>query len=152
MTAPEPIRVTRDVSVPPEAVWPYLSNGQLWTRWQGASCVIEPRPGGRFEMTMPDGAIASGIVIEAVEHRRLRFTWGWQGTPLTPGSTTVDITLDALADGGTRITLTHHDVPDDLVDHHLHGWQRCLTALVAACGRPSTRAHAPAPGRTTRPD
>jgi len=34
------------------------------------------------------------------------------GNPMPPGSTRVTVTLDA-ADGGTRLTLQHDDLPND---------------------------------------
>ena len=130
----EPIVVVRSVSMPPDEVWPYVSDGALWARWQGRSCEIEPVPGGRFEMTMPDGAIASGRVLEVTEGRRIAFTWGWEGTPLAPGSTKVEIVLHPDPSGGTRITLTHSDLPEELVDHHRGGWERCLAKLAEQGG------------------
>jgi uncharacterized protein YndB with AHSA1/START domain len=129
-----PIVVTRSVAATPEKVWPYLSNGALWARWQGLLCEIEPTPGGRFTMTMPDGSVASGHVVDVVENRRIVFTWGWVGTPLKPGTTTVEITLEPDPAGGTIITLAHRGLPDDLVDHHRGGWEHCLGRLAELVG------------------
>ena len=123
------ISVERTVHIPPEQVWPYISNGALWARWQGESCEIEPVVGGRFAMTMPDGEVAAGTVTDVVENKKITFTWGWVGSPLPPGSTTVEITLHLTAEGGTRILLTHDRLPEELIEHHRGGWESCLTTL-----------------------
>jgi len=59
------------------------------------------------------------------------------------GSTRVTVTLDA-ADGGTRLTLRHDDLPnDELRDGHRVAWQTYLPRLVirAAGGDPGPDPH-----------
>ena len=131
MTEMKPVVVERIVSVPPEKVWPYLTMGSMWSRWQGESAEIHPVPGGRFTMRMPDGAVASGDVLDVVENRSITLTWGWAGVPfdLPPGSTTVSISLTPLGNGGTRITVTHSDLPADVAGHHREGWVASLGQL-----------------------
>ena len=87
---------------------------------------------------MPDGAIAIGEVIEAVEHKRLVFTWGWlNGWPVDvqPGTSTVEITLEAEPPESTRILLTHNGLPDTIA-HHRSGWIKCLGNLAEASENP----------------
>lgn len=124
--------VERTIAAPPHDVWPYLSRGELWSLWQGERCVIQPVPGGEFRVEMPDGAAATGRVIEVTKNERLVFTWGWTDAPfqLPPGSTTVEITLEPVAPNSTRLALTHRDLPDDLAEHHVGGWEQCLSTLV----------------------
>lgn len=126
--------VERTVSVSRDVVWPYLTTGSLWSRWQGESVVIEAVAGGAFTVRMPDGPVASGTVIEVVPPTRLVITWGWIGTPfdLAPGSTTVTFELTALDTGGTRITVTHDGLPEELAGHHRDGWSTCLERLDVA--------------------
>ena len=136
MTAPDivpDIVVERTIAATPERIWPYISTGELWVRWQGEHCTIEPIPGGAFRMRMPDGAVASGTVIEVDAPRRIVFTWGWTGTPfaLEPGSTTVEITLETQAPNVTKMTLVHKGIPADLRDHHEQGWIRCIGQIPA---------------------
>jgi uncharacterized protein YndB with AHSA1/START domain len=82
---------------------------------------------------MPDGAVASGTVIEAYPPSRIVFTWGRTGTPfaLAPGSTTVEITLEEQAPNLTKMKLVHRGIPADLRDHHEQGWIRCLGKILA---------------------
>jgi uncharacterized protein YndB with AHSA1/START domain len=127
---PEPIVIDRRVAVPPEQVWPYLTDGSLWRRWQGVAATIDPRPGGEFTMVMGDGRTAAGEVIEVQPHARLSFTWGWTDAPdtLPPGSTTVEIEL--VPDGdGTVIRLTHSDLPPPAAALHRVGWLHYLGRL-----------------------
>jgi uncharacterized protein YndB with AHSA1/START domain len=144
----EPIVVERRVGARPEEVWPYLTDGSLWSRWQGAHVAIEPRPGGAFTMRMGDGREAAGLVVDVQPGKRLTFTWGWTDEPdtLPPGSTTVQIEL--LPDGdGTLIRLTHRDLPAPAIDLHAAGWRHYVARLaVAAAGAdPGTDPGPPAP-------
>jgi uncharacterized protein YndB with AHSA1/START domain len=128
-----PIVIDRRVGVPPERVWPYLTDGTLWRRWQGVTATIEPRPGGAFTMIMGDGRTAAGRVVEVEPNARLSFTWGWTDAPdtLPPGSTTVDIEL--LPDGdGTLIRLTHRDLPPPASASHRAGWVHYVARLADA--------------------
>jgi uncharacterized protein YndB with AHSA1/START domain len=133
------IVVERRVGARPERVWPYLTDGALWRRWQGAHVMIEPHPGGVFTMRMGDGREAAGRVVEVRPGERLVFTWGWTDEPdaLPPGSTTVAIEL--LPDGdGTLIRLTHRDLPAPALPPHTLGWQHYIARLaeVAIGGDP----------------
>jgi len=48
---------------------------------------------------------------------------------VAPGSTRVVVTLEA-ENGGTRVLLRHHDLPDDAQrDRHGRGWQLYLERL-----------------------
>ena len=136
MSESQAVVVERSVSVPPHVVWPYITDGTLWARWQGESCVIDPVPGGIFTMSMPDGAVASGAVVEVVKDKRLVMTWGWEGAPfeLEPGSTTVEFSLIPLVTGGTRITVSHSGIPMELAEHHEKGWVASLGELSSVLG------------------
>jgi uncharacterized protein YndB with AHSA1/START domain len=58
------------------------------------------------------------------------FTFGWEqeGNPITPGSTTVEISLHPEGDK-TRVRLVHSGLPDDAVSDHGDGWQHYLERL-----------------------
>ena len=124
-----PSVVERRVRARPEQIWPYLTDGSLWTRWQGADATIEPRPGGSFRMRMGDGSEAAGSVLEVEPCQRLAFTWGWTGgDALPPGSTTVEIEL--VPDGEeTIVRLTHRGLPPAARAGHEAGWEHYVTRL-----------------------
>ena len=144
----EPIVVERRVAARPDQVWPYLTDGALWQRWQGAHVAIDPHPGGAFTMRMGDGREAAGRVLELRPGQRLVFTWGWTDEPdtLAPGSTTVEI--DLVPDGdGTLIRLTHRDLPPPAAPIHELGWHHYVARLaeVAGGGDPGPDPGPPAP-------
>jgi uncharacterized protein YndB with AHSA1/START domain len=123
--------VERRVSVPPEDVFAYFTDGGKWTAWQGTEAEIELEPGGIWRANVTGEGFASGKVVEVVENERLVFTWGWeQGPPLAPGSTTVVIELIP-QDTGTLIRLTHKDLPPDQIEVHKYGWDHYASRLAA---------------------
>jgi uncharacterized protein YndB with AHSA1/START domain len=145
----DPIVVERRVNARPEEVWPYLTDGALWSRWQGAHVAIEARPGGAFTMRMGDGREAAGRVVDVRVGECLTFTWGWTDEPdtLPPGSSTVQI--DLVPDGdATIIRLTHSDLPSPARPMHEAGWRHYVARLaVAAVGAdPGPDPGPPAPG------
>ena len=95
----------------PEVVFPYLTESDRFARWQGIRAELDPRPSGVFRVWMDAVTIASGEYLEVEPHRRVVFTWGWEGNDtVPPGSTTVEIDLEA--DGAaTILTLRHSGLP-----------------------------------------
>jgi uncharacterized protein YndB with AHSA1/START domain len=82
---------------------------------------------------------ASGHFVEVDPPRRIVFTWGWEvdGSPVPPGSSTVEI--DLLPDpAGTRVRLTHRGLPPPEGLLHEEGWIHYVDrlAIVAAGGDP----------------
>ena len=73
------------------------------------------------------------------------FTFGWEqeGNPITPGSTTVEISLHPEGDK-TRVRLAHRGLPADAVSDHTGGWDRYLDRL-------ATRVTGGDPGPDTAP-
>lgn len=132
------LRVERRIAAPPSAVYAYLTDSDRWARWQGRSAIIEPRPGGRFEMTVANDTTAEGRFVTLEPDRRVVFTWGWIGHPtLPPGSSTVE--LELLPDGdGTLVRLTHRGLPEEEQSIHRAGWDHYLPRLetVATGGDP----------------
>jgi uncharacterized protein YndB with AHSA1/START domain len=77
--------------------------------------------------------IAQGEYIEVVPNSRVVFSWGWEGdgSPLPPGASTVEVTLEP--DGeGTIVRLRHLGLPGDQRDAHSEGWDHYLARLVVA--------------------
>jgi uncharacterized protein YndB with AHSA1/START domain len=124
-----PIVVERLVAAPPSAVYAHLTVAEKWAMWQGTGANLEARPGGIFSLAMPNGSTARGEFVELETNRRVVFTWGWVDHPgVPPGSSTVEIEL--IAEGqGTRIRLTHRELPDDEIPPHTAGWEYYLPRL-----------------------
>lgn len=108
---------------------------------------------------MSDGFAATGTFAEVEPPHRLVFTWGWadddaarhvlhgqsdpDGRALPPGSTRVEVILQA-EDGGTRLTLRHHDLTTtELRNAHQVAWETYLhrLAIRAAGGDPGPDPH-----------
>jgi uncharacterized protein YndB with AHSA1/START domain len=75
--------------------------------------------------------------VEVVPYTRVVFTWGWEGSALPPGSTTVEITLTP-AGNETIVRLRHTGLPAPLADTHREGWEHFMgrLAIAAAGGNP----------------
>ncbi|HUG47003.1 MAG TPA: SRPBCC domain-containing protein [Candidatus Limnocylindria bacterium] len=110
-------------------VYTYLTDAELWKRWQGVDATLDARVGGVLSILMPNDMNARGEFVELVPDRRVVFTWGWVDQPGIPvGSTTVEIELRP--DGAeTVLVLTHRYVPDDQVALHRLGWAHYVPRL-----------------------
>jgi uncharacterized protein YndB with AHSA1/START domain len=123
--------VTRSIAASPETVFSFFADVERWLLWQGVGGEVDAQPGGSFRIRMPGGQVASGVFVEVVPHRRLVYTWGWEGDapPLAPGSTTVVVELEP-DEAGTLLRLTHSGIDEPPVaEHHREGWERYLERL-----------------------
>lgn len=128
------------IDATPETIWPFLTEPERHVEWMGTVAELDPRPGGVYRVDMEGRYQSVGEFVDVVPNERLVFTFGWdqEGNPITPGSTTVEITLHAEG-GKTRVRLVHRGLPDDAIDDHTHGWDHYL-------GRLSVRATGGDPG------
>lgn len=128
----EPIVVTKHIAAPPADVYRYLTDSDLWARWQGIEASVQAKPGGLFLMSAPNGHSARGEFVELIPEEKVVFTWGWVDHPgVPPGSSTVEIELSS-TDDGTLVTLTHRDLPPEELDLHRAGWNHYLPRLAIA--------------------
>lgn len=131
-TEPETIRVERRIDAPPSTVFRYLTESELWSRWQGESADLEPVPGGRFMVRMAEGQVVEGQFLAVDRDTKIVISWGWQGHPRMPaGTTTVEFEL--IEDGpGTIVRLTHRGIPAEDVPLHRQGWDVFVPRLATA--------------------
>ena len=124
------VEVSVHVAAQPETVFPYFTDPGRYAQWMGSDATLEPVPGGCYRVRMRDGVEAAGEFVEVDPPHRLVFTWGWtHDHAVPPGATRVVITLHA-ENGGTRVVLRHHDLPDqDQRGHHRNGWELYLGRL-----------------------
>lgn len=113
-----------------ETVFAYLIEPDKMPLWMGSSAELDPRPGGIYRVTINPKVVASGEFVEVEPPRRVLFTWGWEGdeNPTKPGSSTVEITLEA--DGeATLVRVVHRDLGEEQRAPHDHGWGLYLDRL-----------------------
>ena len=123
------IVVEQQISAPPSTVYRYLTESEKWVQWQSQTADLDARRGGLFALGMPNGMNARGQFTELVPNQKVVFTWGWLDRPgIPPGSTVV--TIELIDEGsGTRLVLTHSNLPPDEVSEHRQGWEAHLPRL-----------------------
>jgi len=129
------IRVERRVDAPPASVFRYLTESDLWARWQGESAELDPVPGGRFSVRMAEGQVVEGTFVAVEPDRRVVVSWAWQGLPMvSPELSTVEFELEPDGDG-TLLRLTHRGIPAEDLPIHRMGWEIFIPRLaIAAAG------------------
>jgi uncharacterized protein YndB with AHSA1/START domain len=137
--APDETRVVEHevrVAARPETVFAYFTDPAKMVRWIGADATLDPRPGGVSRIAISDVAVMSGEFVEVVPYSRVVFHWGWENRlfAVPPASTVLEVSLTPEA-GGTRVRLTHKELPDAAIHAHEVGWEHYLGRLaVAASG------------------
>jgi uncharacterized protein YndB with AHSA1/START domain len=137
---PDAVILERRIKARPETVFSFFTDRDRWLSWQGVEAEIDPRPGGVFRMNVRGDGWASGRFTVVEPYRRIAFTWGWEGSdsPVAPGTSTVEITLEPDGADGTLLRLAHTGLPLPAVELHRDGWQHYLDRLTvrAAGGDP----------------
>lgn len=125
------------IDATPETIWPFLVEPDQHVQWLGTVADIDPRPGGHYRVLVNGRHSSAGEYVEVVPNERVLFTFGWEeeGNPITPGSTTVEISLHPEGEK-TLVRLTHRGLPEDAISDHTAGWSRYVErlAIVATGG------------------
>ncbi len=129
--------VERRIKAHPDIVCSYFTDRDRWLSWQGVEAEIDPRPGGLFRMNVRGDGWAAGRFLTVDPPHHIVFTWGWEGdgSPVPPGSSTVEVTLEPDGEDGTLLRLVHTGLPLPAIDLHRDGWHHYLDRLgVRAAG------------------
>ena len=114
-----------------EVVFGFFTDPVKMTRWKGSDAMLDARPGGVYRVVVTQNDIARGEYVEVTPYSRVVFTWGWENSPIAPGSTTVEVNL--VPDGeGTIVKLRHTGLMSEAVQEHDRGWGHFLSRLVIA--------------------
>lgn len=121
------------VSAQPEAVFPYFTDPDRMVLWMGSTAILDARPGGVYQVRVNAQNVMRGNFVEVDPPNRVVFTFGWEGEDslVPPGSSRVEITLKANAEG-TLVSLLHMDLPVEQVEQHAMGWEHYLGRLKTA--------------------
>lgn len=124
-------RTSVRIAATPDQVFPYLTDASLMVRWMGDWADLQPEKGGGFVVDINGVPIRGEYQVVEPPHRVV-FTWGAAGNDtLPPGSTTVEISLQA--DGeDTVVHLIHSGLPAEEQPKHRGGWAHFLDRLVVA--------------------
>lgn len=128
--------VEQDVAAPPEVVFAFFTSAERWMLWQGTAAEVDCRPGGVLRVKVRGETYGSGTFIEVDPPHRVSFSFGWElpGSPVPPGSSTVEIVLEP-SELGTRMVLTHRGLPGaESVAEHRHGWEYYLARCAEVAG------------------
>jgi uncharacterized protein YndB with AHSA1/START domain len=131
------LELRREFAARPTAVFDAWMTREEWAAWigpEGMKCevpTLEPRVGGRYEITMHLGngqVIPVSGVFKIIERpKRLVFSWGWNGDPARQSL----ITLEFHARGaGTELVLRQEGLGTTANrDDHGKGWNSALNKL-----------------------
>ncbi len=106
----------------------------------GGAANIEPSTFGRYSAW--DGYI-EGINLELDRPRRIVQTWRTTEFPRSSPDSRLEILLEG-ANGGTRLTLVHTDIPEGDGDKYRVGWRESYLEPMLAYFAPATKKKATA--------
>ncbi|HKU54774.1 MAG TPA: SRPBCC domain-containing protein [Rhizomicrobium sp.] len=119
------VRFVREFDAPVAKVWAFLTDSSLLPEWYGEG-TIEPREGGKISLL---GGHISGVVTGWRPEKFLGYTWN----VFQPGENVshwpisyVEFTLD-----GSRLTLIHRPIPQDMQNQTRMGWHVMLDLIAA---------------------
>ena len=123
------------VSCTPAEAWRWWTEPALLVRWMGAVAEVDLRPGGAIRIAYGNGAVMAGELVTLDPPTRLDFTWGWEDPAevVRPGQSRVEVVFEAV-EGGTRVVVRHHDLPEGERAGHAEGWDYFLGRLGGVTG------------------
>jgi len=130
----EPVTASVRIAAPPEVVFPYFTDPALAVKWIANAAHLDARPGGTLAIDVRGNPARGAYVVVDPPHRVV-FTWGIEGREdFLPGSSTVEVVLQADGDESV-VTLTHRDLPsEDYRRSHREGWGEFLGLLAERVG------------------
>jgi uncharacterized protein YndB with AHSA1/START domain len=133
VTNPDVDFVEKEVRIAarPEVVFEFFTDPVKMVRWKGVDAMLDPVPGGTYRVNVTGKEVALGEYVEIVPYSRIVLTWGWEGSPIAPGSTRVEVTFTPDGDG-TILKLRHSGLAGEAAMQHAEGWDHFLPRLALA--------------------
>ena len=121
------ITFVRDLPAPPDRVWRALTTADGLASWLAPSASIDARHGGDIRFTFDEENVVTGTITESEPETHLAHTWVINDE----AESTVRYDLTPV-DGGTRLTLVHTGLPDEMCGGYTPGWHAYLVRLDAS--------------------
>ena len=140
-TAENPrLQVVRLIKAPRNRVYAAWTDPAQLKQWFGPenvrtnNLVVDARIGGEFrwDLTSPEGEDMTmrGVFRELDQDKKVVFTWKWEDDEIWKNHTSVVTVEFTDADGGTKVTLTHEQLPtQESRNNHEQGWNSALAKL-----------------------
>ena len=129
-----PVVRTIEIDAPAERVFELWTKPEELVRWWPDAAELEPRVGGRLKLAFEGRGEVWGELTRFEPPKGLAFTWIRGVAPDV--TTLVEVTIEDLGDGRSRVELVHSGferVPADLVAEwrslHDAGWRHFLGCL-----------------------
>lgn len=139
---PESLEISRHIPAPPKAVFEAWLDAKRHAAFTGGAATA----GRRGEFTAWDGYI-TGRTLRKVAHKLIVQSWRTTEFPDGAPDSQLELAL-APANGGTRLTLRHSEIPDGQGPSYLSGWDEFyfdpMVAYFAARSAKPARKKAPA--------
>lgn len=128
--ASEPLVKEIFVEAAPAVLFECLTDPARMNRWMGIGAYLDPRPGGIYSVNVNGLDVARGEYVELIPDSKVVFTWGWhvRGHAIPSGSTKVQFEL-LPEEKGTRVRLTHFELPEQVRDNQDTWWTHYLGRL-----------------------
>jgi uncharacterized protein YndB with AHSA1/START domain len=100
---------------------------------------VDPRVGGRLRIDIEESGVeffVAGRFLVLDRPHRLVFSWTCSTWPEPSLDTTVTVTLDAIGEDETRMTIRHEALPENLRPDHRNGWGLIAQQLEQKLRRP----------------
>jgi uncharacterized protein YndB with AHSA1/START domain len=113
----------------PETLFSFFTDPDKMVKWMGRHILLEPRIGGKYRIDVNGSDIAMGEYLEIVPYEKILMTWGWEKSKVVPpGSSKVEFKLTP-NEKGTKLILTHYDLPVEEIPSHQQGWSHYMPRI-----------------------
>ncbi len=115
---PESFQISTILPADPERIYNAWLDSAEHSQFTGGAAEIAPVAGGIFSAW--DGYI-KGTTLELTPYSRILQAWRAEDFPPEAGDSILELGLEEVP-GGTRLTLTHSNLPDGQAEEFKQGW------------------------------
>jgi len=115
---PESFQISTILPAEPEHIFKAWLDSSEHSQFTGSAAEISPVVGGIFSAW--DGYI-KGITLELTPYHRILQAWRAEDFPLEAADSQLEVGFEEVP-GGTRLTLTHSNLPDGQAEEFKQGW------------------------------